>query len=204
MVERSLRVYSQGTFTAILVQRAFDVGFYYLGVIFYLGYLIFAMFLLGAYAGRRGLFDYVSIHATFFRKIAWWGFTIGCAGNILYVITDLTHANARWVKILISILMTASVPTLALSYILAITLLFEKKTWRALFLPLANVGRMALTNYLLQSVICNLIFYSYGLGLYGRVSPMWGLLLSIVIFLIQIPLSGWWLGHFRCGPVEWL
>ena len=63
---------------------------------------------------------------------------------------------------------------------------------------------MALTNYLMQSVICTLIFYSYGLGLYGACPPFWGLMLTFAIYLFQIALSVWWLGRFRFGPLEWL
>ena len=55
-----------------------------------------------------------------------------------------------------------------------------------------------------QSVICAALFNSHGLGLYGTVSPWQGLLLTIVIFSLQIALSAWWLGRFRYGPVEWV
>ena len=63
---------------------------------------------------------------------------------------------------------------------------------------------MALSNYLLQSLICTTIFYSYGLALFGKVRPSLGLLLTIIICLIQIPLSVWWLRRFQFGPIEWL
>jgi uncharacterized protein len=63
---------------------------------------------------------------------------------------------------------------------------------------------MALSNYLFQSLVCTTLFYSYGLGLYGKVGPALGLGLTVVVFLIQIPLSRWWLARFRFGPVEWL
>jgi uncharacterized protein len=63
---------------------------------------------------------------------------------------------------------------------------------------------MALTNYLLQSVICTTIFYSYGLGLYGQVGPAAGVSLTVLIFVTQIMLSVWWMRRFRFGPVEWL
>jgi uncharacterized protein len=56
----------------------------------------------------------------------------------------------------------------------------------------------------MQSIICTLIFYSYGLGLFGKVGPAVGILLTIVIYLIQIPISHWWMKRFRYGPAEWL
>jgi uncharacterized protein len=63
---------------------------------------------------------------------------------------------------------------------------------------------MALTNYLFQSLVFTTIFYSYGLGLYGKVGPALILALAVLIFTLQIPLSVWWLRRFRFGPAEWL
>jgi uncharacterized protein len=69
---------------------------------------------------------------------------------------------------------------------------------------LAAVGRMALTTYLTQSVVGVLIFYGYGLALYGKVpyTPMF--FLAVTIFALQIVASTWWLQRFQFGPVEWL
>jgi uncharacterized protein len=63
---------------------------------------------------------------------------------------------------------------------------------------------MALTNYLLQSIIGTLIFYSYGLGFFGRVGPALLLILTVVLYAVQTVFSQWWLQRFRFGPVEWL
>ena len=97
----------------------------------------------------------------------------------------------------------AGVP-LAQSYIAALTLLLQNEAWLARLRPLAAVGRMALSNYLLQSLIATTLFYGYGFGLFGQVGPALGLLITIAIFTAQIPLSVWWMGRFRFGPVEWL
>ena len=70
--------------------------------------------------------------------------------------------------------------------------------------PLALVGRMALTNYLLQTLVGTLLFFGYGFGLQGT-SQLWvACLLSVPIFLVQVVLSAQWLKHFSYGPVEWL
>jgi uncharacterized protein len=69
---------------------------------------------------------------------------------------------------------------------------------------LAAVGRMALTNYLLQSVICTTIFYGHGLGLFGRVDRAGQLAIVIGIWAFQLLASRAWLGYFSVGPVEWL
>lgn len=63
---------------------------------------------------------------------------------------------------------------------------------------------MALTNYLLQSLICTSLFYGYGLGFYGRVGAAPGIALSLSLLGLQVAFSRWWMGRFRFGPVEWL
>jgi uncharacterized protein len=69
---------------------------------------------------------------------------------------------------------------------------------------LSAVGRMALTNYLLQSVICTTIFYGHGFGLFGRVDRVGQLAIVIGIWTFQLLASRAWLGYFTVGPVEWL
>lgn len=69
---------------------------------------------------------------------------------------------------------------------------------------LAAVGRMALTNYLAQSILCALLFYGYGVGLYGQFGYASQLLFVLGIWVIQLAWSPWWLSRFRFGPMEWL
>ena len=67
-----------------------------------------------------------------------------------------------------------------------------------------RLGTLRLTNYIGQSLICTTLFYGYGFGLFGKVSPTWGVLLTLVLFLLQIPFSIWWLARWRFGPLEWV
>lgn len=69
---------------------------------------------------------------------------------------------------------------------------------------LAPVGRMALTNYLMHSIIAAVLFHSYGFGLFGQIELWQGVLIACVIFALQIPFSAFWLKRFRFGPFEWL
>ena len=95
-------------------------------------------------------------------------------------------------------------PLLALAYCASITRLWQRAHWQRWLRHLAPLGRMALTNYLLQSLIANLLFYGYGLGLARRVSPSVALLIVFAILAGQLLMSGWWLRRYRFGPVEWL
>ena len=69
---------------------------------------------------------------------------------------------------------------------------------------LAATGRMALSNYLMQSIIFSFFFYGFGLGLFGKLSPATAALVGIAVFAAQLLVSAWWLRRFCFGPAEWL
>ena len=69
---------------------------------------------------------------------------------------------------------------------------------------LAAVGRMALTNYLMQSLICLFIFSGIGFGLLGELRRTELYLVVVLIWAFQLWLSPWWLARYRYGPAEWL
>ena len=68
----------------------------------------------------------------------------------------------------------------------------------------APVGRMAFSNYIVQSIVLGLIFYGYGLGLFGRIGLWPCFAIVILIFAVQALVSRWWLDRFTFGPLEWL
>ena len=76
--------------------------------------------------------------------------------------------------------------------------------WHKILSKLAPMGRMALTNYIMHSLILTSIFYGYAGGLYGEISRAPQMLIVFAIVLVQIPLSSWWLKNFQFGPLEWL
>jgi uncharacterized protein len=84
----------------------------------------------------------------------------------------------------------------------ALVMLLCQRGWE--LRPLATVGRMALTNYLLQSVICTSIFYGHGLGLFGQVERASQIAIVLGVWGFQLLASSAWLGCFTLGPVEWV
>jgi len=99
------------------------------------------------------------------------------------------------------------VPALALGLIALVATLWQRapsSSARRLLAWLAPVGRMALTNYLLQTVICVFIFYGYGFGQFGRLGATKATLIALAIFLFQILISALWLKYFSYGPMEWI
>ena len=66
------------------------------------------------------------------------------------------------------------------------------------------MGRMALTNYLLQTVFGLIIFYQFGFGLFDKTTPAFNVILAAFVFYLQWKFSQVWLKHFQQGPIEWL
>ena len=197
--------YATGNFLEITAQRVRDMNFMYTTIPF-LGFNVLAMFTLGLYAGKRRIFFAIEENLPLIRRVLAWGLIVGVLGNGLYVvmIEDMSRSQLSGQLVLAVLGQTIGAPALALAYMSGLTLFFRTGAGRRLLSPLSFVGRMALTNYLLQSIICTLIFYNYGLGLYGTVGAAAGLGLALVIYLLQIPWSMWWLGRYRFGPMEWL
>jgi uncharacterized protein len=69
---------------------------------------------------------------------------------------------------------------------------------------LAAVGQMALTNYLMHTIILTAVFYGYGLGLFGHVDRFAQMGFVLGMWILQLVVSPIWLKHFRFGPAEWL
>ncbi|MGB2330201.1 MAG: DUF418 domain-containing protein, partial [Pseudomonadales bacterium] len=90
---------------------------------------------------------------------------------------------------------------MALGWVGALILMIKRGGigWR-----LGNVGRMALTNYLMQSLICLFIFTGAGLGLVNQIALPQTYLLVLMIWVFQLMFSTWWLQRFYYGPMEWL
>lgn len=205
-MERAYQVYAHGNYLEITVQRFHDYTF--LGPISYsvMASNVMAMFLLGLFFGKRMFFRDLEDNREFFRQVAIWGLPIGLAGNIIYasLILTLSRVQQSWTLFLATAAQELTAPLLMLGYVSIICLLALKPGWNERLNFFAPVGQMALTNYLAQSIVCTLIFYNYGLGLFGKVGPAVGIGLTLGIYLLQIPISHWWMNRFRYGPAEWL
>lgn len=70
--------------------------------------------------------------------------------------------------------------------------------------PLARAGRMSLSLYIMQSIICTLLFYHFGFSLYGEIDVQTGTLIAIGIFIVQVIFAELWFIKFKQGPLEWL
>jgi uncharacterized protein len=205
-VSRAGAIYSAGTFSQIMETRIREFVMLLPGVLFFYP-VVLAMFLAGVWAARKKLFINYRENLPFFRKAFWWGLGTGLIFNSIYVYsffrTSLMGMPDTWGLISTVFHAAGGIAFLAF-YVSAFVLLLAggKLEWLAGYL--APVGRMALTNYLLHSIICTTLFLPYGFGLFGRLTVIEGILLSLLIFGLQIPFSRYWLKHFSYGPFEWL
>lgn len=146
------------------------------------------MFLVGLYFGRRRIFQNLDAHIAGLGKLMWWGLGVGVVGNLIYatLIPSLAR-NEPSAPLFVAILGQAIGASMwCLFYVSALILLYRSPQWQRRLDWLAPPGRLALTNYLSQSIICTLIFYGYGLGWFGRVDRVTGIVLAIVIYTVQV------------------
>jgi uncharacterized protein len=173
-------------------------------------WLIYALgrFALGAAIGRSGILDDIRGHLPLLRKIAFIavpaGLLLGFALNL--VVLDKVTFDASWPKSLAQALRSPAALLLAAGYCAAIVVALHTSLGRRIFSVFAPVGRMALTNYLMQGLLYAFVLFRVGpgLGLAGRIGAFAVLLTCVAFFAFQILFSHWWLARFRFGPMEWL
>ena len=167
---------------------------------------ILAMFLLGMYAYRKGIFQNAEANRPFIRRVMVYGLTIGVIGNLAMALLAGNEAPfPPSIGTMIGVVGYAvGVPALALGIAAMVAMLWQSKAWSRILAVLAPVGRMALTNYLLQTVICVTLFYGYGFALFGRFGAVTATAIALAIFAFQIVLSTFWLKNFNYGPMEWI
>lgn len=206
-IQNTIQAYANGTVVEVFRVRAREwVQGNSFFVIF--GTRVLGIFLFGVFIWRQGYLAQPAAHIGWWRQALRIGLPIGLIGNALCVALDWRfHPDPEKPSLLMAIIIVVqsfAVPALSLAYGAVIILLWQSEKWRRRLMPFSYVGRMALTNYLLQSLIFTTIFYSYGLGLYGRSGPLIDVPLAIAVYALQIPLSIWWLRSHRYGPMEWI
>ncbi|MDQ0337935.1 uncharacterized protein J2S00_000718 [Caldalkalibacillus uzonensis] len=204
-IERSIDVYSSGSFLDITAQRFFD--YLFLGInSFLIIPLVLAMFLIGAYVGKRHIHHKLDQHQGLIQRTWWYSLLIGVPSALLQVYSSEQMLTTglmvyQWLSV-VSVFIAG--PALCFFYITSLILLSQHRSWQLRLAFLAPVGRMALSNYLLQSIVCTTLFYSYGFGLYNQVDPVLWVVIVAVLYPLQVWFSHVWLSRFRYGPVEWL
>jgi uncharacterized protein len=173
---------------------------------------VFAMFLLGLYAGRRRIFHDIPKHLQLIRKVFWWGLPAGLvsmgAERILNATTGYEVFGEQQATIVPQffgdIIFAYGSTLLAFGYAAGITLLAQHDRGRRLLAPLGAAGRMALTVYLSGSFMFGALFYGFAFDNAFWLGPAAVTGYAILFFAIQIVFCVWWAKRFRFGPMEWL
>ncbi|GMU09367.1 DUF418 domain-containing protein [Corallococcus caeni] len=169
--------------------------------------IVLGRFLLGLWAGRRGLIQDVERHRPLLRRLAAWGLGVGTTMGLLVLVLNLVYRGVASPPGWLAWLRTprdVGYLFMGTGYAAAFALLFQKERWRKVLGVFEPAGRMALTSYLMQSVMSLCLYDGWGLGLIARTPPSRTVLLCAVLFAGQLAFSHWWLARFRFGPVEWL
>lgn len=172
---------------------------------FVLAWILYALgrFLVGAWIARRGFLQRVGQITPALRRIVVVALPLGLALEAIH--SAIQFKIARLPPLVDEALHAIGAPLLALAYAAALVLLVRSARWRSLVGAFAPVGRMALTNYVLQGVYIGFLLYGFGpgLGLAGSLGPAAAVALSVAFYAVQVIVSSWWLRQFRFGPLEW-
>ena len=164
---------------------------------------VVGMFLLGFWAGRNGVFARLDDYRDLARRTWIVGATVGLPLALIgWWWGDHALGPPNVAGLIETVINSVGVPLLALGYAAGLWLLFARTP--ALMRALAPVGRMALSNYLMHSVVGVIVFYGLGFGLFGKLSLTSAIVVALLLFGVQVVFSPWWLERARFGPAEWL
>jgi uncharacterized protein len=202
--EQELRILTTGSYWEAVKWRggrfpekvANDFGF---------AIVLVGMFLLGTWFVRSGVMEDTGAHLPFFRTLAAYGLPVGIGLGLLGSLIAMSHTLGDrydgW-GIAVGLSIIGNLPA-CLGYVGAVVLMLHSKTAFSRIRVLGPLGRMALTNYLTQSLIGATVFYGYAMGYWGMPRAQ-QVLFVLVVYGAQIAFSHWWLSRFLYGPVEWL
>ncbi|UCD74588.1 MAG: DUF418 domain-containing protein [Phycisphaerales bacterium] len=171
---------------------------------FWIGWRVGGLMLIGMALFKMGVFSAARSRAAYVMLIAvavLEGVTLICCGIYLNFAEGWSFEYSMylggqfnyWASILV-----------ALGWVGLVMLVCKSDLLKPLTRPLAAVGRMAFTNYILHTVICTTIFYGHGFGLFGYVERWQQFVVVLGVWGFQLVVSPIWLKYYRFGPLEWL
>ena len=172
-------------------------------------------FLLGLWVWKKGIVHNMSEWLPKLKRVWLWLLPVALFywtfGFLVPSLVEIPRGQATMLAYLRELSRNALSQLVALFYVLSFVLAVQRPGVWSFLRPCGAIGRLSLSNYLLQSLIgvllftsTGLAFFGHGIFLYGKIGPLLDLPITLVIYLAQIPLSQWYLRHYRIGPVEWL
>jgi len=173
-----------------------------------LGYQLamFGRLVLGLWVARALDLERPGRHRALLVRVLVVGLLVGVPGNLVFALEAWSGAKPPWAVFLRKLLVEGGHLGFTLAFAAGLSLFFLRPRSRALLAHLAPPGQMALSVYLLQTVLGIWLFYGFPHGpqLMARVGPGWLGVLWLVGFVLQVALAGAWMRRFRFGPMEWL
>ncbi|MER7823175.1 DUF418 domain-containing protein [Streptomyces sp. NPDC096097] len=164
---------------------------------------VMTAFLVGLHCGKRRLLADTGKHRAQMRRGLLLGAAVGLPGSLFMAMAVCGPLGPRW-STFGAMVGTVTAPALTAAYICGMLLLMETARGARIVAVFAPAGRMALTNYLSQSLVMALVFTGYGLALYDRLGPAVVVFGALVLYAGQLALSRWLTARYRYAPVEWL
>lgn len=204
-IERETAVLTKGSFGEAVAMRAGGFVEHAKGEVGFATVLI-GMFLIGTWFVRSGVMARAHEHLPLFRRLAMFGLPLGIGlgllGSAIAMHSIPGSRGADGWQLASGLHMLGNLPA-SIGYVsLVILMLYSASPLNRVRL-LAPFGRMALTNYLTQSLVASIFFFGYGFGNWG-ISRVDQMLFVAVLATTQIVFSHLWLARFRYGPMEWL
>ncbi|MYE84079.1 MAG: DUF418 domain-containing protein [Gammaproteobacteria bacterium] len=141
----------------------------------------------------------------FYAVLAAAGLTVGLAVNVAEAgLRAGTGFDTQWLPSFSSPLYDLGRIAMGLGYLGLVMLVCQRALWVSVRRALSAVGRMALTNYLMQSLICLFVFHQIGLGWWNELERYQLYFVVAAVWAFQVAASLWWMDRYRFGPMEWL
>jgi len=164
----------------------------------------FGMMLIGMAMFKMNILNN-SKSPSFYKKMVFFGFGFGIPLSIVgLILTYQFQSNANYLEFISRIPNNIATPFIVFGYIGFIKLWVRTNVLNELQDYLSSIGKMALTCYLLESIIATFIFYGYGLGFFGHISRIGQLFITLFIWMILISFTIFWKRRFKYGPLEWI
>ncbi|GAA0714925.1 DUF418 domain-containing protein [Aquimarina litoralis] len=170
-------------------------------------YMTFGYFLIGLWLGKISLFQNITEKRLLLRK--WLKrasifFLIALALTAgIFAISPQPVDFKSWLHVIGINIFDWSNIALTGIILCGFLLLYPNKKWIRFFSFFESYGRMALTNYVLQSIIGTFLLFGWGLGLIGKLQTVYLVIIAVVLIIIQSVISKFWLQKFYFGPLEW-
>ncbi len=163
---------------------------------------VLGIFLIGLWTGRKILTEDLLNNIKFLKKVALYGICIGLPVSAFRSYIEFFSNQDLFWSFLNTLSYAFGTVPLAMGYTALLALMYKKKVkflhW------FAPVGKTALSNYIFQTFISITLFYGIGFNLAGKFGITVIMGITLLIFILQIFMSNWWLKHFRFGPLEWI